>query len=269
MSSLCSRCGATLAAGALTCPFCATPTPYGEAVQVRTNAEERARHEQDAAAQQRAQAAARSELDRTAQSALLWAIASVVFSCVPLLALVPLFRYGKARTLAAQAKLPVPAKATAALGLALISIASGTLFIAWALVRADSMEKAAAARIADLDKQSAAGAQAPLLTQPTACALAESYMLANSYEGNSGYNFTRFECNGRLAASGDSAQLDDFRFGDQNSSDKRYDTRVCFKHGAKWFVSAVGQASCSDTPASASAAGSASAGHGKSGKREK
>lgn len=254
MNPLCPRCGAAVPVGAPTCPFCGMATAYGHAAAFRAEEEERARRAHAEHARQRTELMARAELDAAAQQSLLWSLGAVVLCCVPGPQIMALVRFAAAKKTAAALGAPVPAKATAGMVLSIVSIVLGVTLVTWSLVRADSLEKKATKRIAELDAITARS-DAALLDRGTACALAERYVLANGFGGDRGYSFEAFECVGKLTAAGERAELEDFRFANE-SSHERSVVSVCMKRGAKWFVAEIVKGRCAteDAPPPAESA---------------
>ncbi|MFO0670624.1 MAG: hypothetical protein U0235_13500 [Polyangiaceae bacterium] len=214
---------------------------------------ERARQAHAEHARQRAELMARAELDAAAQQSLLWSLGALLLCCVPGPQIMALVRFAAARKAARALGVPVPAKATTGMVFALVSIVLGVTTIVWSIVRADTLEKQANKRLAELEPV-VARAESPLLDRGTACGLAEQAVLKDGFGGERGYSFEAFECVGKLTATSERATLEDFRF-KKESNDENLVVTVCFKRGAKWYVAAVSKGPCGDSDGSPDAGG--------------
>jgi hypothetical protein len=255
----CQECGAVLDPSALACPYCRAPTPV--AARARDEEQRRASYEaaQHAYAAEHERRVGLDRLERAASTSLWTSLGSIILCCVPVLQAVSIAMYLRARSTAKALGVPVPAKATAGLAVSLATLLGGGAFMTWAFLRDRALATAAEERIAVLEKQTAASAQATSLDAPTACALAELHTLRDGFGGERGHNLTSFQCVGRLTVQSDRASVEDFRFRAE-SHDKKFTATVCLKRGAKWFVSEMKtDGDCGFTPATGQTALDASA----------
>jgi hypothetical protein len=225
-------------------------------MQARAVEEARAREARAEFERQQALALGKGEIQAHAQASLLWSLGALVLCCVPGPQIMAIVRYMSARAASRRLGLPMPAKGTAGLVLAVASMLAGVAFLTWAFIRSDDLEKKATARVAAIDAELASKPSAPILDVATACALAERYALTEGYDGNKGFYLTRFECAGKLSADAERAELEDFVFA-QESNSKKYRRSACFKRGSKWYVTSLAVGRCptagGSTPAVATA----------------
>lgn len=182
-------------------------------------------------------------LQGTSNQSMWWSIAGLVVCCLPL-AVVGFVQGVRARGLARTLGAPLPAQALTGLVLSAMGGLASVAFVTFAILSNNEDKAAADARIQVLEAQTNVPALAAGLTQPTACGLAEAYALKTGVPGHAGPTLAHFECLGRIAVTGDRADLENFRFR-HGSSNGVLDRHVCFKRGARWFVTSLQDAPCS------------------------
>lgn len=244
----CEHCGAVLTPQALECGFCRAPTPAGLRAREQAEHEQRARAQWASASEQQERFAAQARLQSTSSQSLWWSIGGFFICCMPV-AVVGLIQGLRARGLARSIGAPLPGRALAGLILSGIGSASSIALFTAAMIGSSQDKEAAETRIKVLEAQTQIPAQAASMTQPTACALAEAYALKSGYDDAEGQNLARFDCLGKLTATSDSAALDAFRFA---KNKKNYEVNVCFKRGARWYVTSLQEQACGAVPPAAS-----------------
>lgn len=242
LSMKCEHCGAVLSPQAMACSFCQAPTAAAIRARQQAEYEQHQRAQQVAMAAQLERSAGLNRLQSTSTQSMWWSIAGLVVCCMPV-ALVGLVQGLRARGLAKTLNAPMPGQALTGLVLSGVGSLCSIGFYIYAIISSSQQDEAAAARIKVLDAQTQVPAMAAGLTQPTACALAEAYALKTGFAGNRGPTLDHFECLGRVVPTGDKADLEDFRF--RKGATAKFDVHVCFKHGARWFVTALQEAPCS------------------------
>ena len=226
----CGSCGAQIGAYEVNCRFCGVVTAYGlhhqhhqQQHQAHLETLEK-HHELHGQAQQLA--SARASIQRTANYALYWGLAGLLF-CLCLfpnvMAIVLSFR---ARTMAKKYGLVLPVNATIALALGVLGILGAGGFVTFGVIT--DMRKEA--RIEELEAQ-LRNASKPTLDQPTACALVEKRLLKKGFGGDS--SIQDFDCPGKLQQDGTRATLESVRF---EASSKDRTVRACLEYGALWSV---------------------------------
>lgn len=231
----CARCGADVDPSATVCEYCRAPTPYAERVQ----AEERAREEREKA--KRAEAAkrerddARQRMEQAASRSFAFALVGMVVCFIPILQIVSVVSYLRARSLSRQLSEAVPWKGTMGFVLSALWLLLVPALIVFAIIRDNGLEERTDARIAVLDAQVRTSALQQKLDWATACALAEIHALKNGYGDQKGKNLIRFDCSGKTAGTPDRPMLEHFSFGSE-LVDERFDVAVCFERGATWYV---------------------------------
>lgn len=232
----CAKCGGSLVPEALACPFCGTATAHAVAVQYA-----------QAEALARAQTSARAieaKAGSAAVVALVSGLLSLFFACIPCIGFVGIFFGLRARSLAKTANVKVPFTAWAGVLLGTASTVACVGMWTWATIAGTASENARLAHIADLEKQSAAGAAAPVLDHDTACLLAELRVRKEGYAGKTLHTtLPSLECMGKLSPGAERAVLEDYRFRIADDSAIKQ-TSVCFKHGAVWYVDRVTEDKC-------------------------
>lgn len=249
----CNRCGAELPLDAWECPYCRTLTAHGfarreaEAAAFRAQAEaDRARDHAFAMAQR---AEAERSLRRSSRHAFLWSVGGFVLCCSPV-ALIGLVLGFRSRALARRVGLVIPTTATLGIVLALTQIAVFAAAIAFAIYAQSQVN----ARLEVLERELGNQPEQAVLTQPTACGLAERYLLQNGYDEHSELGIEDLRCDGALEQTASSAELKALEF---EAGGKRVRASVCFARGARWSVSAVQARGCSEAGTPPAAAGSA------------
>jgi hypothetical protein len=220
---------------ATVCVYCRAPTPNAE----RARAEERARLERASAeraeGERREQASAREKLEQTATRVLILSLVGMFICFIPVLQIVAIVSYLRARSLARQLSLDVPARATAGFWLSSAWLVLLPAFVIWAIVRDNNIEERVGARLVALDAQTKVTALQPALDWATACALAEMHALKHGHADEKGKNLVHFDCAGKLAGTPQRPMLERFSFR-SDLNDKRFDVAVCFERGAKWYA---------------------------------
>jgi hypothetical protein len=253
----CGRCGAVLGPDLLACPYCGTVTARGLAEQDRLGREQHAYQmalaEQAANAEQAKRNETNAALARASRAALIWAGAGFLLCCSPL-ALVGIFLGFRARGIAKAHGLHLPSGAVFGIVLGLVQIALFAIAMVLGVLANIRVDE----RVAELDRKLAGPAAEVVLSQPTACGLAERHLLSQGFESVSNTSIDEIRCDGALSASGTSAELHDLEF--KAGSDRRVRASVCFRRGARWSVDRIAVSGCTAAPAApASAAGTASA----------
>jgi hypothetical protein len=249
----CNRCGAELPLDAWECPYCRTVTAHGfarreaEAAAFRAEAEaDRARDHAFASAQR---AEAERSLQRSSRHALLWSLAGFVLCCSPL-ALVGLVLGFRSRALARRVGLVIPTTATLGIVLAVTQM----LVFAAAIVFGIHAQMQVDARLEALERELGTEPDQPMLSQPTACKLAERFLLQNGYGEHSETSIERLRCDGALTQTASSAALEALEF---EAGDGKVRANACFSRGARWSVTAVQERNCSGPAVPPAAASSA------------
>jgi hypothetical protein len=240
--SHCTRCGASIDPLALACTYCGLTTPAGVADKQRREHEAQMRAHYEAQTQYQRQVVEQRRLESATKQSLFFSIWGVVLCCVPtgVIGIVQGFR---ARSLAAASQKPAPAMATVGIALGFTSVVTTIGLAVVMYFNVERRSKAADERIAQIDEQYGAAATSPVLAREVACALGEQYVLRNGWDGHPGYSLKSFDCVGKLSVTGDErAELDDFRF--TWGSTGKYETMVCLKRGAKWYVATLTQGEC-------------------------
>jgi len=196
-------------------------------------------------------------MEQAAKRSLILALVGFLLCFIPILQIVSIVSYLRARSLARQLSVSVPAQATTGLVLSSLSIILLTTGITWALVSDNRNQERADARITALHTQMKGGALQPSLDWATACALAEIHVLKDGYAGQKGRDLVHFDCVGKVTQTSGRPMLEHFSFR-SDSNDKKFDVGVCFDRGAKWFVSEMNEShACSQSTAESAAAAAA------------
>jgi hypothetical protein len=195
-------------------------------------------------------------MEKAANRSLVLSLVGTFLCFIPILQIVSIVSYLRARSLARQLSVGVPAQATTGFVLSSISMILVTAGITWAIVSDNRNQERADARIVALDAQAGAGALQPALDWATACALAEIHALKDGYAGQKGRDLVHFDCVGKVTQKSGRPVLEHFSFR-SDSNDKKFDVGVCFDRGAKWFVSEMNDSHVCSQPAAESAAAAA------------
>ena len=240
----CERCGAVLPPNTDQCAYCGTVSGPARALLQA----EAARAAQ-AAAQSFAQAAvlrrmAQHDTERAASRALLWGLVGPIFFCLPFPPVLALLAYNRATRIAREGGVAVPTRAKVGLALAALCALGFVVFCIVAVFADHAANVRIAARKAELAKIITARGTSPTLDHDFACALAETSLLTDGFNGstNSGI-FNDLQCIGAVRVVKDRAELDDFKLRTSSSSAPVTAT-ICFKHGSSWFVERTGITSC-------------------------
>jgi hypothetical protein len=248
----CNRCGAELPLDARECPYCRTVTAFGfarreaEAAAFRAQAEaDRARDHAFASAQR---AEAERSLQRSSRHALLWSLGGFFLCCSPL-ALIGLVLGLRSRALARRVGLVIPTTATLGVVLAVTQM----LVFAAAMVLGIRAQMQVDARLEALDRELGTKPDQPVLSQPTACGLAERFLLQNGYGEHSETSIEGLRCDGALAQTATTAVLGALEF---DAGDQKIRANACFSRGARWSVTAIQERACSEQAAPPAPSGS-------------
>jgi len=250
----CNRCGAELPLDAWECPYCRTLTVYGhqrreaEAAAARAHADAVLARDHAFALSQREEA--QRSLARSSQHAMLWSLGSLVLCCSPL-ALVGLVLGFRSRALARRTGLVIPTTATLGIVIGFLQLALFGAALAFGLY-ADMQVKE---RVEQLNRELGQKPEQLVLTQGTACALAERHLLTEGFGKVSAISIEDFRCDGALEqASGGGAELKTLEF--KAGSDK-VRASACFSRGARWSVDSIQERGCSETKTPAASAAAA------------
>jgi len=173
----------------------------------------------------------------------LWSLGGFLLCCSPL-ALIGLVLGFRSRALARRVGLVIPTTATLGIVLAITQMfvfAAALAFGIYAEIQLD-------ARVEQLERELGTKPDQPVLSQPTACALAERFLLQNGYGKNSGTSIENLRCDGALEQNATSAELKSLEF---KAGDEKVRANACFARGTRWSVSAVQELGCSERPAPA------------------
>jgi hypothetical protein len=236
----CAQCGALIDPLAHTCQYCRFTTPAGVAAHQRAEYEQRAQAQYQAHAQYQHQVVEQRRASGAANQALIWSIVGIVLCCTPL-AIVGVVMGARARGMATRAGLPVPTTATAGLALGVFGVLSSLAFVIYMVVDIGRKTERRDARVAELEARLGDRPSAETLEHDTACGLAEVYVLRNGWGGTSGEYLQRFDCAGKLIPGEERAELDDLRF---EGSTESFRANVCFRRGAKWYVTELRDGEC-------------------------
>lgn len=249
----CEHCGAVVAATALHCNYCQAPTAAGFRARQQAEHAEHAEHERmrwTAAQAQHASAAAKSRLDGMSTQSMWLSIAGTLVCCWPV-AGAGLIQAVRARGLARKENVEAPFGAKLGLILGILGMLTSVGGWSAAIIGGNHDADVAKARIAVLEDKAKAGSESSSLDIATACALAEAHALKVGFDSHSGPTLHDFECLGKVAPDGDRATFDAFRF---QYTSTHYETSVCFRHGARWYVHEMTKGTCPGASASPSAA---------------
>lgn len=240
----CSRCGAQLGLDALECPYCRTITQRGLAERERWEREQQAQRlafeQQNAAAEQARRSEAQGAIARVSRTSLIWSAAGFLICCSPL-AFVGLFFGFRARGMAKQHGLVVPAGAIFGILLGSVQIVVFAAAMIWAVVENIRVDE----RVAELDQKLAGPSAQLVLTQPTACGLAERYLLSHGFESVSNTFIEDIRCDGALHVDGARAELRDVEF---KADDRHIRASACLSRGARWSVDRIVPSGCTAPP---------------------
>jgi hypothetical protein len=191
-------------------------------------------------------------MEQAATRSLVLSLIGFFVCFIPILQIISLVYYMRARSLARQASADLPAQATIGMVLSSLSLIMLIAGLTWAIVSDGNNQERADARIAALDVQTKTSALQPSLDWPTACALAEAHALKDGYAGEKGRNLVHFDCVSKVTEQSGRPMLEHFSFR-SDSNDKRYDVAVCFRRDAKWFVAELNESRTCPDPAAAAA----------------
>lgn len=236
----CEHCGARLDPNALACSFCKAPTPLATQVRARQEEEARVRAAWQAQSESQRSSALQKQMESLGTHALVWSIVGVFLCCLPVSA-IGVVQGMRARGLATQLRLPLPGRATTGIILGILGSLTSVALLTVGFIGSAQDQKAADARIAQLETSIGPRAKASTLEHDVACALAEIHARKSGFETQRGSSLDHFECVGRLSGGASEAQLENFRF---TKSTTKFDVNVCFKRGAQWFVQDVQRDAC-------------------------
>jgi len=237
----CQSCGAMIDPGAYECPFCKAPTPRAAEYRAAQERDAAARAQWDAQRAWQEQNVLRLKMEGAAKQSMLLSIAGIVVCCTPL-GIGGIVQGVRAKKMAETLKTPAPGSATFGLVLGILSTLWSAGFLTWAMIQSHYDQESTQEHVAKLKQKVGDKAQAASLDHGTACALAEIHALETGFDGHPGYSLDKFQCPGKLNARPDGAELETFRFGWSTST--KYDVNVCFKKGAKWYVTDMRKGAC-------------------------
>jgi hypothetical protein len=244
----CERCGAGLPPNTDQCAYCGTVSAparallQAEAARMMQAAAPYAAH---AAAQAAiAKRVAQTNTEQAATRALMWGLLSFLFVCLPFPSVLAILAHGRAQRLAREGGVEVPSRARVGF---LFGVLTGVGFVAlfiYMCVDIHANTVRVAARKAELAKIVAAHAASPALDHELACALAETALLTDGFQGSTDVGaFHDLQCSGALNVVKDRAELRDFMLR-TSSTGAPITATICFKHGSSWFVERTGITSC-------------------------
>ena len=248
----CEQCGATIDPMATACPYCHLTTPAGVVASQRGQAAAQAHAQWAAAVEFQKRQATQMQIMSAANQAIWFSIGGLALCCTPL-GIVGVVQAMRARSMATAQKLEIPGRATIGLVLAICSCLLSVGIITAAGISSSHDTDRANTRIAELDKLIGTKAASATLDRAVACELAEQTALRDGWDGHPGGGLEKIDCPGVLTQNPNAAQLEDFGF---NWSTTRYKTFACFKHGAKWYVEELSDASCEIEAASSASSAS-------------
>jgi hypothetical protein len=231
----CDGCGAALEPTDLACRYCRRATPFAAQHQAAAREREAKAAAEQAAGVARQQVTAQSELQKASTRALVFALLGSLTCLLPVFSVLSVVSFFRARKIARQLSVDLPAKATLGGILSVFWIVTSPVFLVWAFVRDSALQERADRRILALEAQIAAPAQAPVLDGVTACALAELHALKTGYSGTKGKDLGHFDCPGAMSGSAAHPVLGRISFGTEHDN-TRYSVAACFDRGTRWFV---------------------------------
>jgi hypothetical protein len=155
----------------------------------------------------------------------------------------------RSRALARRVGLVIPTTATLGIVVAVIQM----LVFAAAIAFGIHAQRQVDARLEALERELGTRPDQPVLTQPTACALAERFLLQNGYAKQSETSIEFLRCDGALEQTAQSAELRGLEF---EAGDQKVRANACLSRGARWSVTAIQERNCSEpaVPAASSSA---------------
>lgn len=248
----CEKCGASLQPGARQCPYCQTTTPYGMQAQQTDIQQQQWAATQAQQTLLQAQLLNGGRIEAAATSSLLWSLASIIFFCIPIPAILGIVMGLRARSLAQSVRLSTPVRATVGLVISALTGGGFVILMIWAVISSQHDVAQINKRKAELETQIGTKATAVTLDQSTACAMAELKILSEGHNGSSTY-FQNYECLGKISGDTNRASLEDFQYKESSTGPVKKLT-LCFKHGARWYVDSVhDEGKCGDDPATGAA----------------
>lgn len=239
----CEQCGAVIDPSALECAYCKAPTRRAIEHQHRLEQEAQARAQWETQRSWQQEQVLGRQLASTAKQSLIFSILGLV-TCFTPLGIIAIVQGFRARGMAQRLRASVPGTSTAGLVLGMLGCVTSVAIVAFGVTQTQHDEQAASERIAELSKQLGDKPAAAELAHDTACALAEIHARETGFDGHPGSSFEKFQCDGRLRAGSDAAELEAFRFAWTAST--RYEVHACFKKGQKWYVSGLQTDACPD-----------------------
>lgn len=236
----CAQCGAMIDPLALACPYCRFTTPAGVAAHQAQQAQAHHHAQWAAHAHHVNTSVANARMKSTSTQSLVFGILGLILFCTPL-GIVGIVQWFRARAMSREAHSPVPTVATVGLVLSIVSLFTSVGGIT-ALHNGVEEDKAAAEqRAAAIDARLGNKASAIVLDRETACGLAEAHVWREGDGRIANHIVKGVECMGTVTIEGERADLDLVRV---KSSTEKYDSHVCFRRGAKWFVERIQSTSC-------------------------
>jgi hypothetical protein len=217
-------------------------TPYGAQLQHQQNQLAAHRdaldaHRENAEAWQRNQDA-KASLARTSKHALIWSGAGALLCCAFVPSTVGIVMGMRARKMAKEYGLVLPATATIGLILGVVGVLMGAGLITVGIIEGIKRDD----RLAAISQQLGDSASKQELAHRTACLLAERRLLQGGFRDDKSVD--EFECDGKLTVDGDQASLDGIRF--ERGGDLLTVT-ACLERGKRWAVGSFRvDASCAE-----------------------
>jgi hypothetical protein len=225
---------------ALACPYCKFTTPQGVAAHQHQQAQQHHQQQWAAHANYVQASAANARMKSTSTQALIFGILGILMFCTPL-GIVGVIQGFRARSMAREARTPLPGTGTAGLILSVISLVTSIGGITLMEIDINEDKAAAEQRAAAIDKRLGNKPSAAILDRDTACGLAEAHIWREG-DGQSGNHIIKsVECMGKVSYEAEKADLDLVRVKTGTASN---DSHVCFRRGGKWFVERISRTSC-------------------------
>jgi hypothetical protein len=236
--SVCQRCGASIGATDIACRYCGAPHQAGiefqRVEQARIESQFVARVTQEHYARTQAEVAIR----RASRHALWWSLAALPICCLPVPGVVGIVLAYRARRLARQHRVEMPGHAVAAFAISALAFALCIAFYAFVILDSRALEH----RRKELRATVEPAASAAVITQNTACALVELWLLENQFEGRQWSTSDHFDCPGKVERQDEHVQLLDIRL--RRSQGPVFTVTGCLKRGTRWMVQDVRRGAC-------------------------
>jgi len=244
----CQRCGAVLPANTDQCAYCGTIST-GARIELRAEAARQQAMAAPIMAQQAiAKRVAQMNVEQAGNRALLWGILAPFFLCLPFPSVLAVLAHNRAKRLAKDGGVELPARARVGYVLGLVSALGFAIAFVCVCVAVYQDEKNVAARKVELAKIITAKGSTRVLDHDFACALAENSILTDGFGGSTDTgSFRDLKCQGAVVVKGERAEMPDFKLR-TSSSGAPLSAFTCFKYGNSWFVERVSPTSCDLSP---------------------